>query len=85
MAEKRKVMLKTSPDHIFRALWPVTPSCSTYSGRKGITRLKAAPVKKQPNHATARLRFQFMGTSEADIAIRMTIKRGNKPANYAPA
>ena len=29
MAEKRKVMLKTSPDHMFRALWPVTPSCST--------------------------------------------------------
>ena len=28
-AEKRKVMLKTSPDHILRAAWPVTPSCST--------------------------------------------------------
>lgn len=33
-------------------------------GRKGITRLNAAPVKKQPNQTTVRLRFQFMGASE---------------------
>jgi hypothetical protein len=76
MAEKRKVILNTSPDHILRALWPLTPNCSTYSGRKGITRLKAAPVRKQPSQATVRFRFQFMGVSEGDIAIRIMMRSG---------
>jgi len=76
MAEKRKVMLNTSPDHMLRALWPLTPSCSTYSGRKGITRLKAAPVRKQPSQATIRLRFQFIGVSEGDIATRVMMRSG---------
>ncbi|MNP44378.1 hypothetical protein D3C76_1382400 [compost metagenome] len=76
MAEKRKVMLKTSPDHMLRALWPLTPSCSTYSGRKGMTRLKAAPVRKQPSQATMRFRFQLIGVSEGDIAIRIMMRSG---------
>jgi hypothetical protein len=48
------------PDHIFRALWPVTPRCSTYRGRKGITRLNATPVRKHPSQATVRFRFQLI-------------------------
>jgi len=40
-------------------------------GQEGITRLKAAPVRKQPSHATVRLRFQFMGASVEDITIRI--------------
>jgi hypothetical protein len=36
-------------------------------GRNGITRLKAAPVKKQPSQVTVRLRFQLMGVSAEGI------------------
>lgn len=58
-------------------------------GQKGITRLNAAPVKKQPNRATVRLRFQFMGASEGDIAFRSVARclryrlNISKQANYA--
>ncbi|BBV17778.1 hypothetical protein IOMTU157_3039 [Citrobacter portucalensis] len=55
-----------------------------------MTRLNAAPVRKQPNQATVRLRFQFMGASEGDIAIRSVMRclryrlNISKQANYAP-
>ncbi|BEJ34715.1 hypothetical protein OIPHN330_33350 [Citrobacter freundii] len=55
-----------------------------------MTRLNAAPVKKQPNQATVRLRFQFMGASEGDIAFRSVARclryrlNISKQANYAP-
>ena len=55
-----------------------------------MTRLNAAPVKKQPTQATVRLRFQFMGAGD-DITVHVTrVTReelaieNNKPANYAP-
>ncbi|SUG66676.1 Uncharacterised protein [Salmonella enterica subsp. enterica] len=39
-----------------------------------MTRLNAAPVKKQPSQVTVRLRFQFMGTSEGDIAFHSMMR-----------
>ncbi len=39
-----------------------------------MTKLNAAPVKKQPSQVTVRLRFQFMGTSEGDIAFHSMMR-----------
>ncbi|VDZ79538.1 Uncharacterised protein [Salmonella bongori] len=55
-----------------------------------MTRLKAAPVKKQPNQVTVRLRFQFMGTSEGDIVFHSMMRHlrnhqfNYERTNYAP-
>lgn len=58
MAETRNVTLNVSPDHMERASCEVTPSCDTYSGRKGKIWLMASPVKKHPNQTEMRLTFQ---------------------------
>ena len=88
IAENKKVILKTIPDHMFSALWPVTPRCSTYKGRKGITRLNATPVRKHPSQATVRFRFQLMVVLSGRV---ITLQIGQKRyagnyylANYAP-
>ncbi|MNT85028.1 hypothetical protein D3C72_2251420 [compost metagenome] len=56
-AETKNVPLNTSPDQILSDWWPLTPSCSTYSGRKGRIWLIASPVKKQPSQTEIRLSF----------------------------
>lgn len=53
-----------------------------------MTRLKAAPVKKQPSQVTVRFRFQLIGLSADDIGFHgpamQDKKRKGEPANYAP-
>lgn len=58
MAETRNVTLNVRPDHMESASWEVTPSCDTYSGRKGNIWLMASPVKKHPNQTEMRFTFQ---------------------------
>ncbi|MNH15241.1 hypothetical protein D3C79_748510 [compost metagenome] len=56
-AETKKVPLNTNPDQMLSDWWPLTPSCSIYSGRKGRIWLIASPVKKQPSQTEIRLSF----------------------------
>ncbi|WP_199557180.1 hypothetical protein [Serratia sp. FGI94] len=40
-----------------------------------MTKLKAAPVRKQPSQATKRLRFQFMGSDTGAMGYRNSRRR----------
>ncbi|KGA70073.1 hypothetical protein DJ62_952 [Yersinia enterocolitica] len=72
MAENRNVILNTRPDHMFNDWWPLTPNSSTYSGKNGMIKLNAAPVKKQPNQVTNRFLFQSTDCGAEVINYRLS-------------